>query len=103
MNQDWDAVAEAITARMAELGMRQRDLADAADVGLSTVQELQNNWKPRRRNRKTLAAISEALGWPSGQIEAIARGRPEEIRPSVEEQLAEIRSRLDALERRLGD
>lgn len=74
MDQDWDAVAKAISDRIAELGIRQRDLADRAEVGLSTVQELANNWKPRKRNPKTLAAISQALGWPHDQLQAIASG-----------------------------
>lgn len=99
MDQDWDAVAKAISDRIAELGIRQRDLADRANVGLSTVQELVNNWKPRKRNPKTLAAISEALGWPPGKIQAVADGRPDELsEPSASSLAAHSRDVVQAVE-----
>lgn len=101
MDQDWDAVADAITKRLHELGMRQRDLADKADVGLSTVQELASNWKPRRRNSKVLAAISEALGWPPGKLAAIARGEEETAPESVEERLSKVEAAIVEILNRL--
>lgn len=100
-DQDWDAVGTAITERMTELGLRQRDVANEADVGLSTVQELANNWKPRRRNPKTLMAISVALGWPSGRISAIARGEPNEAEASLEERVTALEDALTDVLRRL--
>lgn len=98
MDQDWDAVAKAITDRMHELGMRQRDLAAKADVGLSTVQELANNRTPRQRNAKTLRAISLALEWPSGQIEAIAQGRPATPAMSDEERLVRLERQVPSFD-----
>lgn len=100
-DQDWDAVATAITDRMNELGLRQRDVADKADVGLSTVQELANNWKPRRRNPKTLMAISVALGWPSGKISAIAKGEPDDVPATLEERVAALEVKLADVVHRL--
>ena len=102
VDQDWDAVASAITDRMRELGMRQRDLAYAADVGLSTVQELVGNTSPRRRNPKTLSAISDALGLPSGALMAISLGE-QAPQLTVQEQLDDLRSRMDTVERRLEE
>lgn len=101
-DQHWDAVATAITERMGELGLRQRDVADKADVGLSTVQELANNWKPRRRNPKTLMAISVALDWPSGKLAAIARGEPQAFPASLEERVAVLETKLDEVLSRLA-
>lgn len=103
MDQDWDAVATALSQRMAELGLRQQDLAAKADVGVSTIQELVNNWKPRRRNRKTLAALSAALGWPADRLHTIAAGSHQEP-PASEvdaDAIAELRKRLTEAERRI--
>ena len=102
MNQDWDAVAAAITDRMHELGMRQRDLANIADVGLSTVQELASNTAPRRRNPTTLAAISEALQWPAGYLHALATGNdPDTADPRLEQRIAKLESDVAEILRRL--
>ena len=65
MAKDWEAVAAAIRSRMAEIDMTQAELASRAGVALMTVRELQQNLTPRRRNPRTLAAVSEALGWPA--------------------------------------
>jgi transcriptional regulator with XRE-family HTH domain len=112
--KDWDAVAAAIRARMAEIDMTQADLAARAGVALMTVRELQNNLQPRRRNPRTLAAVSEALGWPSDQLARIMEGQQapdvDQDDPvlaeleAVKEDLTAVFRRLDAIERRLeGD
>jgi transcriptional regulator with XRE-family HTH domain len=109
MARDWDAVAEAIRARMADLDMTQAELSQRAGVALMTVRELQNNLKPRRRSPRTLAAVSEALGWPADHLTAILGGAepedPDADDPvlaeldEIKEQLTAIASRLDAVER----
>lgn len=101
MEQDWDAVAKALKDRMTELGLRQQDLASRSDVGVSTIQELVNNWKPRRRNPKTLAALSSALEWPHDRLQMIAAARQE---PPAEDEgaIAELRKRLTEAERRIA-
>ena len=75
MAKDWDAVATAIRARMTEIDMTQADLAARAGVALMTVRELQQNLTPRRRNPRTLSAVSEALGWPADQLARILDGQ----------------------------
>jgi transcriptional regulator with XRE-family HTH domain len=110
--KDWDAVAAAIRARMAEIDLTQADLAARAGVALMTVRELQHNLQPRRRNPRTLAAVSEALGWPGDQLARILEGQPVEDVDAHDPVLAELDAvkadltaiyrRLDALERRLG-
>ena len=97
---DWRAVGEAVSARMKELGLRQRDVADKADVGLSTVQELAKG-KARERNPKTLSAVSNALDWPSGRIAAIARGKPDSAELTLEERVAALETELADVVRRL--
>jgi len=110
--KDWDAVAAAIQARLVEIDMTQADLAARAGVALMTVRELQHNLTPRRRNPRTLAAVSEALGWPSERISRILDGEPAapvdaddlvvaELN-AVKADLAAIVRRLDAIEHRLG-
>lgn len=112
MAKDWDAVAAAIKARLVEIDMTQADLAARAGVALMTVRELQHNLQPRRRNPRTLAAVSEALGWPGDQLTRILDGQPaidvDQDDPvlaeldAVKANLNAIFQRLDAIERRLG-
>lgn len=113
VSRDWDAVASAIRARMADLDMTQAELSQRAGVALMTVRELQNNLRPRKRNPRTLAAVSEALGWPADHLTAILAGDnpddPDGGDPvlaelkEIKEQLTSITDRLDAIERRQGD
>ncbi len=115
MAKDWDAVARAIQARLDELEMTQQELAHRAGVALMTVRELQHNLKPRRRNPRTLAAISEALGFPPNHLSEVLAGNnpqgPEtetndpvlKDLEALKEQLTTITDRLDAIERRLAD
>jgi len=112
--KNWQAVADAIVARLNELDMTQADLSHRAGVALETVRELQHNLRPRRRNPRTLAAVSKALGWPEGRLAEIADGELSDSsagQDAVQGQLAAITAalariteRLDAIERRLpGD
>lgn len=113
MPKDWDAVAQAIDARMRELDLTQTELAVRADVAPETVRELRNNLKPRRRNPRTLTAISGALGWPADQLARILAGEESgqpvaECAASVSAELSDLREfvaglseRLDSVERRL--
>jgi transcriptional regulator with XRE-family HTH domain len=112
VGKDWDAVAAAIRARMAEIDMTQAELAARAGVALMTVRELQHNLTPRRRSPRTLAAISEALGWPADQISRLVGGEPavdmdadDPVLAELDELKADLRAivqRLDAIERQLG-
>ena len=112
MAKDWDAVATAIQGRLAEIDMTQAELAARAGVALMTVRELQHNLTPRRRSPRTLAAVSEALGWPSDQIARILDGQPamdvdadDPVLAELDAVKADLRAivrRLDAIESRLG-
>ena len=112
---DWDAVAHAIQDRLSETRATQMDVASRARVSLTTLRELQHNTNPRRRRPQTLAAISEALGWPSGYLGQVLRGVPgrahaEEIGDpalnalkDLEQEIRGLRARVDEIERQLAD
>lgn len=113
--QDWDAVAGAISARLTETRMTQMDVASRAQVSLTTLRELQHNLNPRRRRPQTLAAVSEALGWPGDYLEQILRGhrpsRPDYERADpilaaidvLEQEVRQLRGRVEQIERQLAD
>ena len=75
MSEDWAAVARAITQRLQELGMRQRELAERSHVSQAIVRELQHNTAQRRRSSRTLEALSVALAWHPQHLTAVLTGR----------------------------
>jgi hypothetical protein len=99
--EDWDAVAAAIQNRMAETRMTQMAAASRARLSLTTVRELQHNINPRRRRPQTLAAVSQALGWPPDHLQRVLHGdRPE---PPDEEVRDPVLQALDDLAREIRD
>lgn len=112
MSKDWQAVSTAIKSRLEELDMTQAELSHRAGVALETVRELQHNLRPRRRSPRTLGSVSEALGWPSNHLAAIADGQnpddPDASDPvlseldKINETLMNVTARLDAIERQLA-
>lgn len=111
MSQDWAAVAKAIDSRLAELGLRQQQLATRAAVSLAIVRELQHNTVQRRRSARTLEALSLALEWHPRHLHAVLTGenplqRGEVVMvplDTVAERLAAIEDRLRGIETRLGE
>ncbi len=115
MAEDWAAVARAISDRLAELRTTQMEVAARGKISLTTLRELQHNISPRRRRPQTLAALSDALGWPPDYLATVLRGG--EARPyadeqhdpvlssldSIEHELVALRARVDRIERRLAD
>ncbi len=112
---DWDAVARAIQHRLDETRSTQMDIASRARVSLTTLRELQHNLNPRRRRPQTLAAVSEALGWPAGYLAQVLRGEPAAPHPDeagdpvlrsltdLESEIASLRSRVARIEQQLAD
>ena len=113
--EDWDAVAEAIRARLADMRMTQMDVASRAKVSLTTLRELQHNINSRRRRPQTLGAISTALGWPPSYLDQVLRGDQPEPHPDeasdpvlsaiddLGHDIRELRTRVESIERRLAD
>lgn len=109
MSQDWTAVGDALRTRLDERGMTMTDLASKSGVSLTTVRELVHVLNTRRRQPRTLVSLSTALGWPPEHLGSVLRGRPP-IEPtpadnlaSVREELRELRQRVEALERTVGE
>jgi hypothetical protein len=100
--EDWVGVAEAITGRMRELELSQRDLAVHANVSVATIREIQRHRIKRRRNPRTLESLSESLGWPRQHLDSVLNGRlPQETAEPAGDD-ADLRSRLEQLEQRLA-
>jgi transcriptional regulator with XRE-family HTH domain len=112
--EDWDAVAEAIQSRLAETRMTQMDVASRARLSLTTVRELQHNLNPRRRRPQTLAAVSQAMGWPADYLQQVLRGdRPQPHQDEVQDpvlqaldglarEIRELRDRVEQIENQLA-
>src|SRR5260370_39394628 len=113
MARDWAAVAEAMKSRLAELDMTQAELVQRSRLAPMTIRELLYNSAQRRRSDQTLAALSQALGWPPGYLRAVAEGRtpanPETGDPvlaelaALKDAVTTLNSRVDALEQQLAD
>ena len=103
MAEDWAAVAKAINERVAELGWRQRELADRSHVSPAIVREIQRHTVERRRSPRTLESLSVTLGWHPQYLNAVLNGgQATESRPVTREEGA-VSSRLDVLESRLEE
>lgn len=105
MSKDWQAVADAINTRLAELDMTQAELASKSTVSPATLREIQHG-VGKKRSPRTLAAISEALGWPSRHLDDVASGDAElggQDRVSqLEASLAELTERVARIEQANG-
>jgi transcriptional regulator with XRE-family HTH domain len=113
MARDWAAVADAMKSRLADLDMTQAELVQRSRLAPMTIRELLYNTAQRRRSDQTLAALSQALGWPPDYLQAVADGRapddPDAGDPvlvelaALKDALAVLTSRIDAIEQQLAD
>jgi transcriptional regulator with XRE-family HTH domain len=101
VSEDWVAVAEAITGRMREIKLSQRDLAVHSNVSVATIREIQRHRISRRRNPRTLESLSEALGWPRQHLDAVLNGRLPQDPAEAGRDESDLRARLGELEQRL--
>jgi hypothetical protein len=103
MTTDWAAVATAVNQRMTELGMRQCDLAERSRVSKAVVHEIRHNAAQRRRNTRTLEALSVALAWHPQHLVATLEGRkpPQVGDPAVTDH--HILGHLAMIERRMQE
>jgi transcriptional regulator with XRE-family HTH domain len=107
---NWTAVARVVNDRMQERGITQRELAETSGVSTATLRQIQQG-VDRQRSRSTLSAVSRALGFPEDHLRDVSlRGRPSDATPEVElppleslrAELAELRTRVEAIESRMG-
>ena len=103
MSRNWQAVADAINARLAERGMTQKGLAEESGVSTATLRKIQKA-EPGDRGRPVLMALSVALAWPPGHLQALSGDEQAAADPNqdVREQVAAIRTELDAVQDRLA-
>ncbi len=66
--EDWQAVADALNARMAALRIGQQALATASGVSVATIRQLQHGAQRRRVQNATLTAVAGALDWPPDHL-----------------------------------
>jgi hypothetical protein len=108
--EGWAAVAQAISRRMTELGINQRELIERSQVSKATVGELCHNSAQRRRSARTLEALSMALEWHPQHLVAVLKdqrlpGIGEPVSRSDDDvpgRLAAIEYRLAQIETQLG-
>lgn len=105
MSQDWEAVAAALRDRLDERGTTMTDLAARSGVSLTTVRELVHLLNTRRRQPRTLAALSTALGWPADHLSTVLRGQrtaavvpPRNDLDDLRREVRDLRGRVEALE-----
>jgi len=107
VRQDWEAVAAALRDRLDERGTTMTDLAARSGVSLTTVRELVHVLNTRRRQPRTLAALSTALGWPADHLAGVLRGQavtavPRDDLAELRREMRDLRGRVEALERGTG-
>lgn len=73
MSRDWQRLADSIEAAREARGMTQVQLAEAASVSESTIQNLESG-KDRSRLPHSLPKIERALGWKEGSGRVILDG-----------------------------
>jgi len=101
--QNWAAVARAISDRVRELGWRQRELAERSHVSVAVVREIQRHTVERRRSRRTLEALSVALGWEPEHLDGVLKGRAQQDGRPIAPDDAAVWSRLDSVDQRLDE
>lgn len=101
--ENWSAVAQAISDRVRELGWRQRELAERSHVSVAVVREIQRHTVERRRSRRTLEALSVALGWKPEHLDEVLKGRAPQHGGAVVTNDAAALSRLDSIDQRLDE
>jgi transcriptional regulator with XRE-family HTH domain len=96
--EDWARVGRVLKLRRRQRRWNQEELAARSGVSLAIVKEIETNSKTRRRGRRTLESLSEALGWPRQYLDEVLNGRLPEP-----ESGASLQSRVETLEQRMNE
>lgn len=116
VSENWPLIGLAIRRRMAELELSQSELIHRAHVSKRTAYEILHCAEYRRRNVRTLQALSVALEWHPDHLQAVLAGatpprvdsKPTEDQPArlaaieitlrrVEQRVTEISTSLDRI------
>lgn len=81
MELDWSALGRNIREHRTALGLTQTQLAEAAGVAVSTVQNFEAG-RESKRVPPSLTKIERALGWATGSSSDILNGGPGPVRVS---------------------
>lgn len=57
-----------VTARIDELGLARKEVAEISEINASTIREMERPRTGRKFGHTVLAAVSEALKWPSDYL-----------------------------------
>jgi transcriptional regulator with XRE-family HTH domain len=98
VSEDWLAVGDAVSSRMRERGITQKQLAERSKVSPATIRQIQHHNGSRKHGPRTLEALSDALGWPSQYLDNVLNGRGQQ---ETADEMA-LLSRLSALEQQLS-
>lgn len=101
--ENWAAVARAVSGRVRELGWRQRELAERSHVSVAVVREIQRHTVERRRSRRTLEALSVALGWDPEHLDGVLKGQAHPHGRPIAPDDAAVCSPLDSVDQRLDE
>jgi transcriptional regulator with XRE-family HTH domain len=102
VGEDWAAVAREVNSRAATLGLRQKDLAERSGVSLAIIREIQQNKTQRRRNPRTLEALSVALQWHPQHLGAVLAGiKPPDAAPDLAAPADPIAAALEGVVREI--
>jgi transcriptional regulator with XRE-family HTH domain len=98
VSEDWLAVGDAVSTRMRERGMTQKQLAVRSKVSPATIRQIQHHNGSHRHGPRTLEALSEALDWPSQYLDNVLNSRGQQ---EITDHLA-LESRVSVLEQRIN-
>lgn len=93
---NWKAASDAAAARRAELRLTQEQVIEQMGeiaIHIDAYRKFERNEQDNYR-RTTLAAISQALGWPADALWSIAEGR---TTPVVATEVTELRAEVEGL------
>lgn len=78
INEDWQALAEAVKAEREDQGLTQEQIANMGGPSTATMRLIEGAMQAGYRAR-TLVSLERALGWPRGRVRRILRheGEPE--------------------------
>jgi len=101
--ENWAAVARAVSDRVREFGWRQSELAERSHVSVAVVREIQRHTVERRRSRRTLEALSVALGWDREHLDRVLNGQAQQVGNRAVPDSVALWSRLDSIDQRLDE
>lgn len=103
--QGWAAVGKAVGKHRRARKISQEELAGMAKTGLSTIKEIENHTRERKRAKETLERISKALGLKKEYLDEILDGRrtldegtDEPSLASLSKILTQVIGKLDTIE-----